>query len=131
LFEDENNLSMIVHLDCQGVGIMFTGDMETAGFGPLLKDPDFVDRLRRTSVFIAPHHGRISGCCDIVASHCLPQYVVISDKAHMYETQQTHDHYHKMASGGRFRGRDRHVLTTRNDGAITIDISAPSVWYID
>jgi beta-lactamase superfamily II metal-dependent hydrolase len=128
-FEDENNLSLIVHLDCFGVGIMFTGDMETAGFAPLLTDPAFVDRLKRTSVFVAPHHGRVSGCCDDVAKYCKPYYVVVSDKSHMYESQQTHDHYHAMAIGGKFRGRERHVLTTRNDGAITIDISAAQ-WNI-
>jgi len=130
LFEDENNLSMIVHLECHGVGIMFTGDMETAGFAPLLKDPVFVDRLNRTHVLIAPHHGRINGCCDVVASHCRPYYVVISDKEHMYETQLTLAHYRGMARGGQFRGRERHVLTTRNDGLITIEVPSPQAWYI-
>lgn len=129
-FDDENNLSMIVHLDCLGVGIMFTGDMETAGFGPLLKDPVFVDRLQRTSVFVAPHHGRINGCCDVVASYCRPQFVVISDKGHMYESQQTHAHYQAMASGGLFRGQHRRVLTTRKDGKITVEIAPGGVWYI-
>jgi beta-lactamase superfamily II metal-dependent hydrolase len=131
LFEDENNLSMVVHLDCQGVGIMFAGDMEIAGFAPLLENPLFIDRLRRTAVFVAPHHGRVSGCCDSVASHCRPFYVVISDKAHMYESQRTVNHYHRMARGGAFRGQsDRHVLTTRSDGTITIDVTAPHTWYI-
>lgn len=129
LFEDENNLSTIIHLDCQGTGIMFTGDMEKVGFGPLLKDPVFVDRLRRTSVFVAPHHGRISGCCDDVSRECRPFYVVVSDKPHMYESQQTQDHYCGMARGGTFRGRERHVLTTRKDGTITIDVNGNS-WYI-
>lgn len=129
-FRDENNLSLVVHLDCHGVGVMFTGDMETAGFAPLLEDPVFRDRLQRTSVFVAPHHGRVSGCCDTVAQHCRPFYVVISDKSHVHETQQTHAHYQAMAQGGPFRGETRHVLTTRSDGHITIDVPSPLQWFI-
>jgi beta-lactamase superfamily II metal-dependent hydrolase len=130
MFQDENNLSMVVHLDCHGVGIMFTGDMETVGFAPLLKDPVFVDRLKRTSVFVAPHHGRMSGCCDDVSRLCRPYYVVVSDKEHMYDTQQTNAHYGNMALGGEFRGSERRVLTTRKDGTISIDVRQPQEWSI-
>jgi hypothetical protein len=104
--------------------------MEIAGFVPLMKDPVFVHRLQRTSVFVAPHHGLVSGCCDTVASACKPYYAVISDKAHMHETQQTHALYHAMARAGVFRGETRHVVTTRRDGLITIDISSAHAWYI-
>ena len=130
MFDDENNLSLIVHLDCRGVGIMFTGDMEVAGFAPLHEDPIFRDRLRRTAVFVAPHHGRLSGCCPTVASICNPFFVVVSDKEMVYETQRTHAHYHAMAQGGTFRGKPRRMLTTRNDGAITIDVVGPHNWFI-
>lgn len=130
-FEDENNLSMVVHLALGTFRIMFTGDMETAGFAPLLEDPVFVGRLKITSVFVAPHHGRISGCCDIVASHCKPFLVIVSDKAHMYETQKTQQHYYAMAKGDMFRGEQRHVLTTRRDGTITIDVNSNGEWWID
>ena len=129
-FDDENNLSLVVHFDCQGVGIMFTGDMETVGFGPLLTDPIFVDRLKRTSVFVAPHHGRMSGCCDDVSRLCQPYYVIVSDKEHMYDTQRTNDFYSAMARGGQFRGCARRVLTTRNDGTIIINVSQPHNWCI-
>lgn len=130
-FVDENNLSLIVWLECHGIGVMFTGDMEIVGFQPLLHDPVFVDRLSRTSVLIAPHHGRDSGCCPDVATHCQPFYVVVSDKEHMYDTQKTHAHYSSMAKGGPFRDQPtRHVLTTRRDGAITFDFQPGPTWSV-
>jgi beta-lactamase superfamily II metal-dependent hydrolase len=32
VFDDENNLSMALYLRCHGIGVMFTGDLEIAGF---------------------------------------------------------------------------------------------------
>jgi hypothetical protein len=47
-FDDENNLSMAVFLRCHTTGVMFTGDLEKAGFAELLKRHDFRDALRGT-----------------------------------------------------------------------------------
>ncbi len=45
-FDDENNLSMAVFIKCHGVGIMFTGDLEVAGFTKLLANASFRLALR-------------------------------------------------------------------------------------
>ncbi len=120
-FEDENNLSFVVHLKLDGVGFLFPGDLETKGWDTLLaRDARFRTAIADTKVLIASHHGRVGGVCpDIFAKFaCRPYWVVISDKGYMHDTQETVPFYALRAQGGRFRGEDRKVLTTRNDGRI-------------
>jgi beta-lactamase superfamily II metal-dependent hydrolase len=118
IFDDENNLSMAVHFKCHGVGVMLPGDLEREGWLALLRRAAFQQALRETSVLVAPHHGRESGCCREVFNYCNPFYVVISDKGYMYDTQKTIPFYRSVTQGGPFRGETRHVLTTRRDGRI-------------
>jgi beta-lactamase superfamily II metal-dependent hydrolase len=40
-FDDENNLSMVVHLNLDGIGFLFPGDLERAGWLQLLTREDF------------------------------------------------------------------------------------------
>lgn len=124
-FLDENNLSLVLFLKCCGIGFMFPGDMECAGFEALLGNRDFRVALGMTNVFVAPHHGRESGCYEELVPY-LPNvfYVVISDKGYMHETQKTIPFYSRVAKGGPFRGRQRQVVTTRNDGTISFYIDA-------
>lgn len=127
VFDDENNLSMAIFLSCHGRGVMFTGDLEKAGFAELLKQQTFRDALSNTNVYVASHHGRESGCSDDVAALLTNvYYVVISDKGYMHDTQQTLPFYRKIAKGGPFRGETRRVLTTRRDGRIGFNFGADS-----
>lgn len=120
IFDDENNLSMAVFLKCHGVGVMFTGDLESDGFIRLMADnADFRSALRETRIFVAPHHGREGGCCEAAEPYLSNvNYVVISDKGYMHDTQQTIPFYRRMAKGGPYAGETRYVLTTRKDGQI-------------
>ncbi|MDO8421612.1 MAG: hypothetical protein Q7S99_05575 [Parvibaculum sp.] len=127
-FDDENNLSLVLHLNCHGVGVLFTGDLERAGWLALLEREDFRRVLRNTNIFVASHHGRANGCCEEVFEYCDPTFIVISDKGYMHETQQTLPFYRRFARGGYFRGENRFVLTTRNDGGIGFNFS-PTNWY--
>lgn len=126
-FDDENNLSLVVYLECHGVGVLFPGDLENAGWRMLLEDPGFKAALQKTRVLIASHHGRASGCCDEIFEFCKPNYVVISDKGYMHDTQETVPYYRAKAVGGPFRtDGTRHVLTTRNDGRIGFTFTSDS-----
>jgi beta-lactamase superfamily II metal-dependent hydrolase len=121
-FQDTNNLSIITFISYAGVGVMFPGDLEVAGWREHLKNPTFVDCLRRTKIFIASHHGRESGYCAEVFNYCSPNVIIISDKSIEHDTQ-AHSLYQQHATGLSFgNGELRKVLTTRNDGKITIDI---------
>lgn len=122
-FQDTNNLSVVTFVSYNGIGIMFPGDLECAGWQEFLKDPVFVSYLRRTNILIASHHGREGGYCKEVFDYCKPHTVIVSDKPVVHETQN-HNLYSDHCSGLNFGGKLRKVLTTRNDGKITIEIPA-------
>lgn len=120
-FDDENNLSLVIHLTINGIGFLFPGDLETKGWEALLEsDTEFQTAVKDTKVLIASHHGRENGICDDIFNKfgCKPYWIVISDKGYMHDTQETVPYYETKASGAAFRGRDRWVLTTRCDGTI-------------
>ncbi len=119
-FADTNNLSLVTFITYDGFGIVFPGDLEKAGWMELLKDSLFRDYLSKTRVFVASHHGRISGYCSDVFKYCKPDIVIISDKEIVHDTQE--QNYRSHASGVPWDGGPdrRYVLTTRSDGMITI-----------
>jgi len=120
-FQDTNNLSVVTFIAYGNIGAMLPGDLETAGWREFLKDQTFIDCLHRTNIFIASHHGRESGYCAEVFKYCSPDIVIISDKGIEYDTQR-HSRYLPHASGIQFGQNLRKVLTTRDDGKITIEI---------
>lgn len=116
-----NKLSFIAHFKLNGIGFLFPGDLETKGWDTLLsRDQRFRAAVSDTKVLIASHHGRESGLCpDMFTKYgCKPYWVVISDKGYQYDTQKTVPFYASHAIGAAFRGEERKVLTTRNDGRI-------------
>lgn len=131
IFDDENNLSMAVHLRLNDVGFLFPGDLETAGWKHLLATSEpFRNAVRATQVLVASHHGRESGIYEELFDvyGCRPQIVVISDDYHQYDTQQTTAYYRSKCSGltGFRNGTERWGLTTRNDGTLTFSFGALS-----
>lgn len=120
IFTDTNNLSLVSFVHYDGMGVVFTGDLETAGWQNLLKEPSFCAHLRRVNVFIASHHGRVNGYCEDVFNYCSPEIVLISDKEIVHETQKLT--YANKATGIPWNGgpERRFVFTTRSDGMITI-----------
>jgi len=117
-FTDTNNLSFVTFLHYHNIHIVFPGDLEKAGWLTLLRQRAFQEELSRVNFFVAPHHGRENGYCAEVFDYCTPELVIISDEYMHYDTQETE--YRKHASGIPWDGSRRYVLTTRNDGMITI-----------
>jgi beta-lactamase superfamily II metal-dependent hydrolase len=120
-FQDTNNLSVVTFVRYTSCGLLFPGDLETAGWKELLKNQTFVGCLARTNILVASHHGRQTGYCEDIFQFCKPDAVIISDKPVVHGTQE-HDLYSRHCGGLNFSGTIRKVLTTRNDGKITIDI---------
>ncbi len=129
-FEDTNNLSVVTFFHYGEFTILFPGDLATAGWEELLKDKGFQDNLKKVDIFVASHHGREDGYCEEVFKYCKPTLVIISDGKIQYSTQEKSTGlYEKKALGVTFRsGTKRSVLTTRNDGNITIDVDSGGVW---
>lgn len=124
-FTDENNLSMVIELNCRGFGFMFPGDLQTEGWRAMLPWRPFQNALAKTEVLIAAHHGEQDGRCDEAFDFCKPRFVVISDKKRGYQSQDTDAYYHSRAKGGLFRNdSDRRVITTRSDGDIAFEFQS-------
>jgi beta-lactamase superfamily II metal-dependent hydrolase len=124
MFEDTNNLSLVLFLDYPGLSIVFPGDLEVAGWKALLQNISFRQRLSRVNVFAASHHGRESGYCEEVFDYCSPEIIIISDEEIKFDTQEEVD-YGIHASGVHWTtGGIRRVLTTRSDGMIWFEADA-------
>ncbi len=115
-FTDTNSLSLVTFLHYRDIHIVFPGDLTVPGWRELLTSTAFCDHLRRVKLFVASHHGRQDGYCPEVFDLCKPWFVLISDEAKLYDTQDVN--YAQHASGIQFGSQTRYVLTTRNDGRI-------------
>ena len=121
-FSDFNNLSVVTFAFYAGHGIIFPGDIEQRAWRMLLARPDFRQCLSRVNLFVASHHGRQNGFEPTVFDHCRPEIILISDKSVSHGSQLTSGRYGAYARGVMFGRTRRDVLTTRNDGAISISI---------
>lgn len=123
---DTNDLSLAVFISFGSFKILFPGDLGAAGWKLLLQDVRFQDELRSTIILVAAHHGRESGYYAPVFDYCKPRAVVLSDKRKMHDTQETVPLYRTSVLPRCVKvsntGRDRHVLTTRNDGYIRFEV---------
>jgi len=122
---DTNNLSLVTFIEFGNSKIVYPGDIEKSAWKKLLTLPGFIQELSGTNVFIASHHGRENGYCEDAFKYCKPEIVIISDQEKKYSTQD-HNLYSKHVPVGLYVGKDlsskqiRKVLTTRNDGHLTI-----------
>lgn len=114
--DDTNDNSLVTFLHCSAINVVIPGDLGAAAWEKFLEKPDFREHLSRTKVFIASHHGRIDGYCKKVFDYCTPSCVVFSDSETVHATQETEALYRKHATGTKFNGTTRFVLTTRRDG---------------
>lgn len=128
-FIDENNLSLVSILRWPKISICYAGDMEVAGWKRLLQRPDFRAAMSDITILVASHHGRQNGyCAELFAQTGLnPEMIVISDSGIQYASQETVALYRKHARGFPHNGGRRHVLTTRRDGRIVIDMLSGAV----
>jgi beta-lactamase superfamily II metal-dependent hydrolase len=130
LFTNTNNLSLVTFVHGPGFSVLFTGDLERAGWLMLLRNPSFVRELAMVRILVASHHGRESGYCKEAFAHFAPDVVVISDDEIEFETQA--NCYAKHAKGISWNGgrETRFVLTTRCDGDIRISPGLGCVAWI-
>jgi beta-lactamase superfamily II metal-dependent hydrolase len=130
IFTDTNNLSLVSFIVYDNMGIVFTGDLEKAGWDELLKNSTFRAYLAKTNIFVASHHGRTPRYCADVFRYCHPEIVLISDKEIVHDTQE--QDYSLHASGVLWNGgpEKRYVLTTRKDGMITIKKTTGAGYHI-
>lgn len=129
-FMDTNNLSLAVFIQYAGFKILFPGDLEVDGWLAMLEQPLFRAELAGIDVLVASHHGRENGYCAEVFDYCRPRAVVMSDKAIVHDTQGMAQAYRNQVIKNHPNGvlvattnKRRHVLTTRRDGHIQLEVN--------
>ena len=137
-FTDTNNLSVATFIRFGSFSILFAGDLEADGWESLLRLPSFRDRLATVRVLVASHHGRKNGQCEEVFNIVRPEFVIFSDDAIQHDTQKTDAWYRNRVLGipdlfASPRGLGlpkRHVLTTRRDGTIRLQITPEGFCWV-
>ena len=125
-----NNHSGVVVFEYRGLNIVIPGDNESTSWQELLKAPNFLEAARAPDVFLASHHGRLSGYCldlfDAETGIGRPRLCAISD-GRVKDTDAA-SRYSHHARGWNVRSRKddttrkRLCVTTRTDGCIEIKI---------
>lgn len=121
-----NNLSLASFIVYGEHVILHSGDLEEQGWKKLLENSSFLDMLKKTTVFIASHHGRESGYCADVFNYLKPMITIVSD-GRFGDTSAT-SRYISITKGMQITKNDRsqekrYVVSTRNDGHIYVIIT--------
>ena len=122
-----NNHSLVVAVGYGGFTILVGGDNEPSSWNCLLEDARFIQVASQAAVFVASHHGRLSGHCADLFDIVKPRLCIISDGREQ-DTSAT-NRYSGCAAGYTVRSRSggppqlRYALTTRNDGYIDINVT--------
>ena len=127
-----NNSSFVRLYDHNGTKILLAGDMETEGMEALLiKNPTFKSLIHGVNILIAPHHGHKSGfCSSLIDAIGKPDIVIASMKTGNKHVDGRYSS-EEFVNGVSFdNGQIRRLLTTRQDGAITVTSSGGGGFHV-
>jgi beta-lactamase superfamily II metal-dependent hydrolase len=119
-FKDAHNLSLVTFISYRDINIIFPSDLEVEGWQALLKCDDFRDRLRRVNMFVAADHGQEEGYCPEVFDCCRPELIIVSNESNQRISPQMLNQYQKHSKGSPYGICDQKLLTTYDNGTITI-----------
>lgn len=124
-----NDLSVIVFVQFADEVILYGGDLKEKGWLELLKNQNFVKMLKKTTIFVASHHGNDSGYCSDLFEYFTPKITIVS--AGRYREHDATSKYDEVTDGMDVHSKSngttqRKVITTRNDGHIQVVISPDS-----
>lgn len=142
---DTNHLSVVTFITYNGTTVCFPGDITEDGLVKLLTAKStsgvgFLEYIKKTTIFIAPHHGRVSEddrhedtMLSIALKVMQPDIIIISDKPIQGQNENTSatGYYEKYVPAGLTFGlgtvveKQRKALTTRKDNVIHIKIPSP------
>lgn len=129
-----NNHSMVTILSYAQSKIIIPGDNESTSWDELLQNEDFLNAIKDTDIFVAPHHGRDSGFSAKLFEHISPVLTMISD-GRFSDTSAT-DRYAQKTRGWTVHKRsgnkeERKCVTTRNDGVVIVKFGEGEKPYIE
>lgn len=121
---DLNTFSSIIVVQAFGYKFVLTGDNPKSILQIMMLE-DYCGirkQVANATVLLAPHHGRTGEFCKEFFECVNPILTVVSDKSIEHNTQTDTAKLYK-GRGANLYNEYRYVLTTRNDGTITFDVS--------
>ncbi len=119
-FQDAHNLSLVTFVSYEDIKIIFPSDLETEGWRTLLKNDDFCHHLRKVNMFVAANHGREESYCPEVFDYCRPELIIVSNELKQRISPKILHQYKNHSKGSPNGVCDKKLLTTHDDGTITI-----------
>lgn len=127
---ETNHLSQMVFIEYGETTFCIPGDLEHRSWELMLAKPGVQSWLKKTTILIAPHHGRENGYHREIFDYCKPSCIILSDKAIVHGTQEDmtalyashvsgNGIIYTQATGNVAR---RKTLTTRNDGHLLVTV---------
>ena len=123
--KDLNTFSSVIILEYKGFKFILTGDNPKGQLQYMIDNNYYGIKLfaKDATILLAPHHGRTGEFCNDFFRCVNPILTVVSDKSVEHATQEESSSVYR-GRGANLNGRDRYVLTTRNDGSIVLSIVA-------
>jgi beta-lactamase superfamily II metal-dependent hydrolase len=119
-----NNRSIVTVISYAGIKLLIPGDNESPSWLELLERESFVRAIQGTDVLLAAHHGREAGFCEELFAVIQPRLTVISDgpsgATSVTASYARHTTGWQCHRRGRSEMTERHVLSTRRDGAVAV-----------
>lgn len=121
--DDLNTFSSIIVVSYFGYKFVLTGDNPSSILQKMMDNNycDIKNTINDATVLLAPHHGRSNEFCKDFFNCVNPYLTVVSDKSVMHGTQTETSSLYR-GRGANLYGKQRYVLTTRNDGTITFNV---------
>ncbi len=121
-FDDLDNLSLAVFVITRENVILIAGSMRPEGWFALMENPDVVELLEHTNIFMAPLKGRPEGFCLELFDHLSPDLIIVPDYG-LPEGESHRDVYSNFAKGTKYKDRYVRVLSTAREGLIELELA--------
>lgn len=125
--DDLNTFSSIIIINYEGYKFILMGDNPKSILQNMIEINyfDIKNKISNATALLAPHHGRTGEYCDSFFKLVNPYLTIISDKSIVHTTQEETAQLYK-GRGANLYGKERYVLTTRNDGTISFTVTTNS-----
>ena len=127
-----NDMSVVTFVTFGNDTILYGGDVEKAGWKKILRMPGFKKLLKKTTIYIASHHGNKSGFSSELFEDWKPKLTIVSSSKKRDYDATVEYNYHTTGMDVFKDGEceQRKVVTTRKDGHIHVTLygdSGPTV----
>lgn len=121
-FGTQYSLSLVTFLHYGDIEIIFSSDLDTAGWQNLLQSYEFRRKLEKVNIFIASNHGEEKGYCREVFNYCKPEIIVVSNKDNQPLSSTMKELYSSHAKGAihGVSDDDKKIYSTYEYGGIKI-----------